>query len=59
MLRLRRKSFTVGEGTQLPKTLVILEEECNGNGNTRKEDVIKKEGGVGRAVTEHQLPESI
>ena len=49
----------MGEGTQLPKTLVILEEECNGNGNTRKEDVIKKEGGVGRAVTEHQLPESI
>ena len=59
MLSLRRKSFTVSEGTQLPKTVGILEEECNGNGNTRKEDVIKEEGGIGRAVTEHQLPERI
>ena len=49
----------MSEGTQLPKTLVILEEECNGNGNTRKEDVIEEEGGIGRAVTEHQLSESI
>ena len=49
----------MSEGTQLPKTLVILEEECDGNGNTRKEDVIEEEGGIGRAVTEHQLPERI
>ena len=49
----------MSEGTQLPKTVGILEEECNGNGNTRKEDVIEEEGGIGRAVTEHQLPESI
>ena len=49
----------MSEGTQLPKTLVILEEECNGNGNTRKEDVIEEEGGVGRAVVGHQLPERI
>ena len=49
----------MSEGTQLPKTLVILEEECNGNGNTRKEDVIEEEGRVGRAIMEHQLFESI
>ena len=34
-------------------------EECNGNGNTRKEDVIEEEGRIGRAITEHQLPERI
>ena len=49
----------MSEGTQLPKTVGILEEECNGNGNTRKEDVIEEEGGIGRAVVEHQLPERI
>ena len=49
----------MSEGTQLPKTVGILEEECNGNGNTRKEDVIKEEGGVGRAVVGHQLPKII
>ena len=59
MLSLRRKSFTVSEGTQLPKTVGILEEECNGNGNTRKEDVIEEEGGIRRAIVGHQLPKII
>ena len=49
----------MSEGTQLPKTVGILEEECNGNGNTRKEDVIEEEGRVGRAVVGHQLPKII
>ena len=49
----------MSEGTQLPKTVGILEEERDGNGNTRKEDVIEEEGGVGRAIVEHQLSESI
>ena len=49
----------MSEGTQLPKTVGILEEERDGNGNTRKEDVIEEEGGIGRAVTGHQLSERI